>query len=164
MGKQAEDILDIDLNNLEVELERIPKELRRYTKKLADVQEELQIAEDNLKLIKANLFLDIKENYQDYGFSKSPAEKTVEYTVLTQKKYRDKQREVAEIQRDVHILAGVVKSLEGANNNLRKSCDLFAVGYWAPKLSSKGRQASEQWGRAIYKEISERTRLKRGEE
>lgn len=164
MAKQAEDILDIDLNNLEVELERIPKELRRYTRILADAQEDLQIAEDNLKYLKAQLLLDIKENYQDYGFSKSPSEKIAEAAVLTQKKYRDKQREVAEIQRDVHLTAGVVKSLEGANNNLRKSCDLFAVGYWAPKLSAKGRQASEQWGRAIYKEISERTRLKRGDE
>ena len=163
---------DISINkySLDFELQRQSNLVDTYGISLALNEYRRDKVKDRLDVLKAELFIDIKMNFDDYGFDKSPTDTLTKATVDTQEgvvrlkqKYRGYVHRVSAWKASNIALAHKRDSLKGLYH-------LFNSGYWGdPKIPIEHQEKydksqSENYNDSIQddKLMQKRRRIKNG--
>lgn len=129
--------LFIDQNILDDQAAKQPILNMQYHELLVDKNDELNEQKRQVKIKEAEL----KESYAKIYlfYKKQPDKKTEKETdslVLVDAKYKKKQqeyfdlvKEMNDLQKEVDMLEGVVKSFQQRKNSLEKIIDLYIAGY-----------------------------------
>jgi len=150
MPERIEDILKPDKHNLDREWERQPNLLYKYDKKLADAQQDLDEKEAYAELVRAELFLNMRENPDEYDLIKA-TDAMVTAAIQTQSKYRAAKRGIIQARHRVSVLKGIVFSLQQKRHALDNLTQLHFGEYFARKRKDETLDRVERVGKRVRK-------------
>ena len=155
------DELKIDKYNLDHEWELQPQLFNEWAEKCAEAIEIKDRAELKLKVIEAKLFKDIKTNWKDYGFDKSPTDTMAKQEVLLQEEYQQAYEELIQARKNLNVLEGAKRSFEHRKKALENITQLWVSGYYAEPYISKDAKdkVNERTREAVNKKLN--SKLKR---
>lgn len=144
----SENLTDVDPDRLEEHWVEQPRLMGKYSEQAADARLALGEAKSDLELAEAELFLKVKADPAKYDLDK-PTEAMVKAKIVTFKRYQEAAKAVRDAQHRVHLLDGIVNTIEHRKRTLEGLVDLHGQGYFAaPRAKSAGgRESMEEAGR-----------------
>ena len=125
-----EEFMDIDEDSLDVEWLEQPKKMVEMVRIAARVKRELDYAKENVSMIRAELGKKIRENPSKYGIDKI-TEGAINEAILSNKQYRDAQKELIDAQYEHEVASGSVKATEQRKSALENLVKLHGQQYFA---------------------------------
>jgi len=139
-----EEDLSIDQYGLDYEWMRQAKLMQKYAVLHADLSAEKEEAKEWLQRVDAEIDLDVRSNYESYGFETKPTEGAIKSIIANDKKHLKAQKELIEISRQVLIVQGAKTSMEHKKAALERLSSLYLSGYWAdPRITKEAKDHYE---------------------
>ena len=130
----ADDLFEVDLNELDREWIRQPGLYFKYATKLADAKRTHEQKKARLELTKAELDRDIRGDPEKFNVSKI-TEATVAATILSQKKYKKTHKKMLDAKHHVDILDATCRTLDHRKSALERLVSLHGQNYFSTPVA-----------------------------
>lgn len=131
----------IDLNKLEWECARMSDLFKKWGDRWADATELKDLAAEKVKLIRSQIIEDVRKNWKDLHFKKSPTGPETEAYYRAQPKYIAAKEDWVRAEARSRKLWIAMKSMEIKNNNLGNEQRLYHDEYWSTPYNDPGYKA-----------------------
>ena len=145
--------LRIDLSRLHLEIKDHSHKFGKIAKEWAKTKRKMREAEEKVKIIKSEWVLELKLNYEKYGFKKDPTAQQIEAFYRTREDYIKARKKLIALQSDVDDLWAAVQSFRDRREGLSDEQRLFHDEYWS--LISLDPEPSEAFRRKEHEEALE---------
>jgi hypothetical protein len=162
MSEYADDIL-IDHLDLERELIRQPILYLKYSELAVDANFEKDRAKELLRTVESEIDLDIRQNWDDFGFDSKPTEGGIRACITQQPKYISTLDEYMNAVKTYNSLTGAKVALEHKKKSLELLVSLLIRGYSAeprvdPKFKNKLQEGTHH---DLANKLAENERLRK---
>lgn len=170
MGYQTD--ISINKHALDFELERQAQLVDSYGMEQAVAEYKRDRFKDRLELEKSDIFIDVKTNFEDYGFDKQPTDTLAKSTVERQASIQKLKQKLRGANFKVNAWKASNRALSHKKTSLQGLYQLFTTGYWGA-VKVPGDQQNEytshdqdHYNASIQDDerMNERRREKNGEE
>jgi tetrahydromethanopterin S-methyltransferase subunit A len=124
------EILKINKFKLDEELVLIAGYLQEYSDLHVDAIKRKDKQKIKVEVLEADLIEDIRKNWKEYGYDKSPTAPQMDAFVKLNQKYQTEQEKLIDIQSEVGYYAAAVNSLQAKRSALGNLVELFKTNYW----------------------------------
>lgn len=136
MSKHDPDFFKPDMNRLDEEWVNQAPLFYEHAVQLADAKAEYERAKANRDLVYAEVYLDVKQNPQNYGVDKV-TEEMVKQLVTTDSRYQKAFDKVTRAKHDMDVLQAAVDALDHRKKGLENLVHLHAMNYFASPTAPK---------------------------
>ena len=162
MSKYQEDI-NLNQYDLEYELIRQASLFLKYSELAVDAGFERDKIKERIKLAETEIDLDIRQDYEQFGFDCKPTEAAIKAAIVQHDSHRKVTRKYIEATRVFNSLTGAKTALEHKKKALELLVSLVIRGYSAePKVDPDIKYNRQIGGHTeINRELAENQRLKK---
>jgi len=162
MSEYADDIR-IDHLDLELELIRQPSIYLKYSELTVDANFEKDRAKELLRTVESEIDLDIRQNWEEFGFDSKPTEGGIKACITQQPKYINTLSKYMNATKTYNSLSGARVALEHKKKSLELLVSLLIRGYSAeprvdPSFKNKLQEGMHQ---DLATKLAENERLKK---
>jgi len=126
-----QDEISIDIDQLEVELLTLPELYSKYALKAAEEKARVDRLKNRLDLKYAELFVDIKQNPEQYGLDKA-TEATIQATIQKQPDYRRLQKQYLSAKENLETYKVAMQAIEQKKHAIENLIKLMSMEYFSP--------------------------------
>jgi hypothetical protein len=153
MSKYQDDV-SIDQHDLERELVRQASLYLKYSELAVDANFERDKIKENIKVTESDIDLEIRQNFEQFGFDSKPTETAIRACILQQHEYRDIMGQYIKATKTFNSLTGAKTALEHKKKALELLVALIVRGYSAEPKVDPNIKYSRQVN--AHKEMSEK--------
>lgn len=161
MSKYQEDV-QIDQHDLDYELIRQASLYLKYSELSVDANFERDKIKERIKLIETEIDLEIRQNFENFGFDSKPTESGIRACIIQQAEYQDVNEEYINATRTYNSLTGAKVALEHKKKALELLVALVIRGYSAaPQVPNNFKTDTQKEGHgSINRTLLKNTRIK----
>lgn len=126
-----EEDMTLDRHQLDFEWNRQPTLYLKYSVLYADLASYRDEAKEKLQRVDASIDLDIRSNWESFGFETKPTEAAIKSTIIQDATHIKASDEYIMAVREVNIAQGAKVALDHKKSALEKLSTLYLSGYWA---------------------------------
>ena len=135
-----EDDLSLNQHGLDFEWLRQASLYLKYSRLYADAASYRDEAKDSLQNVDAKIDLEIRSDWNDFGFENKPTEPAIKAAILQDDRHLTAADDLIKNARDMIILKGTITALEHKKAALENLSRLYLSGYWADPRITKDAQ------------------------
>ena len=151
--------MGLDQHALDVEWLRQASLFQKYSIVYANASADRDEAKEKLLRTDAEIDLEVRTDYQSFGFDSKPTEPAIKAAVLLDDRHIKAVAEFNEASRNASILQGAKTALEHKKAALERLSSLYLSGYWADPRVTK--EAKDNYNDVI--QSAHRSQLERNE-
>jgi len=137
-----EEDLAIDMHSLDVEWGKQALLVHQYSVLYADLCAYRDEAKEKLHRVDAEIDLDVRSDWDSFGFEVKPTEPAIKATILNDARHTKASDNFLDLNRQVAIVSGAKVALEHKKSALERLSSLLLSGYWAePQIPQEAKEA-----------------------
>lgn len=139
--------MELDKHGLDNEWLRQSSLYLKYSTLYADLASYRDEAKENLSRIDSQIDLEIRADWEEFGFENKPTEPAIRAAILQDDRHIKASNDLIQSVREVNIIQGAKTALDHKKSALERLSSLLLAGYWAEPLIKQ--EAKDKFGEEL---------------